>query len=106
MLCESVVCPLLVVLKPTSRRISYVPRIAICISPSRTLALLLFASVRVTTTGGLAGWRGDGHPRLPPAAKQGTHGDENLGEVDALLPGATFVEKEAIYVNTEGRPQR
>lgn len=38
--------------------------------------------------------------------KQGTHGDENLGEVDVLLPGATFVEKEAIYVNTEGRPQR
>ncbi|CAM9813238.1 unnamed protein product [Laminaria digitata] len=37
---------------------------------------------------------------------QGTHGDENLGEVDVLLPGATFVEKEAIYVNTEGRPQR
>ena len=37
---------------------------------------------------------------------QGTHGDENLGEVDALLPGATFVEKEGIYVNTEGRPQR
>ncbi|CAM9985655.1 unnamed protein product [Ectocarpus sp. 4 AP-2014] len=37
---------------------------------------------------------------------QGTHGDENLVEVDALLPGATFVEKEGIYVNTEGRPQR
>ncbi|CBN74464.1 ND11 homolog, NADH dehydrogenase (ubiquinone) subunit 11 [Ectocarpus siliculosus] len=37
---------------------------------------------------------------------QGTHGDENLGEVDALLPGATFVEKEGTYVNTEGRPQR
>lgn len=29
-----------------------------------------------------------------------------MGEVDVLLPGATFVEKEAIYVNTEGRPQR
>lgn len=26
--------------------------------------------------------------------------------MDALLPGATFVEKEGIYVNTEGRPQR
>lgn len=37
---------------------------------------------------------------------QGTHGDENLGECDVLLPGATFVEKEGLYVNTEGRPQR
>lgn len=38
--------------------------------------------------------------------KQGTHGDEHLGDCDVLLPGATFVEKEGLYVNTEGRPQR
>ncbi|CAM9528413.1 unnamed protein product [Choristocarpus tenellus] len=37
---------------------------------------------------------------------QGTHGDENLSACDVLLPGATFVEKEGTYINTEGRPQR
>lgn len=36
----------------------------------------------------------------------GTHGDEHVGGCDVLLPGATFVEKEGLYVNTEGRPQR
>ncbi|CAM9627692.1 unnamed protein product, partial [Discosporangium mesarthrocarpum] len=49
-------------------------------------------------------------PELKAAGKtvvyQGTHGDENLAGSDVLLPGATFVEKEGTYVNTEGRPQR
>lgn len=37
---------------------------------------------------------------------QGHHGDEGAHRADVILPGSTFVEKTATYVNTEGRPQR
>ena len=36
---------------------------------------------------------------------QGTHGGENAGLADVVLPGAAFTEKEGIFVNLEGRPQ-
>ena len=36
---------------------------------------------------------------------QGTHGDAGAHRADAILPGATYTEKNGIYVNTEGRPQ-
>ena len=35
----------------------------------------------------------------------GTHGDAGAHRADVILPGATYTEKQAIYVNTEGRAQ-
>jgi NADH-quinone oxidoreductase subunit G len=37
---------------------------------------------------------------------QGHHGDRGARRADVILPGAAYTEKNAIYVNTEGRPQR
>lgn len=36
---------------------------------------------------------------------QGHHGDAGAHRADVILPGATYTEKNATYVNTEGRPQ-
>jgi NADH-quinone oxidoreductase subunit G len=36
---------------------------------------------------------------------QGTHGDRGAHRADVILPAATYTEKSAIYVNTEGRVQ-
>jgi len=36
---------------------------------------------------------------------QGHHGDRGAHRADVILPGATYTEKTALYVNTEGRPQ-
>lgn len=36
----------------------------------------------------------------------GHHGDVGAAEADVVLPGCAYTEKEAIYVNTEGRPQK
>ena len=35
----------------------------------------------------------------------GTHGDVGAHKADVILPGATYTEKNATYVNMEGRPQ-
>jgi NADH-quinone oxidoreductase subunit G len=37
---------------------------------------------------------------------QGHHGDRGAHVADVILPGAAYTEKDATYVNTEGRPQR
>ncbi|HSA79336.1 MAG TPA: NADH-quinone oxidoreductase subunit NuoG, partial [Geminicoccaceae bacterium] len=37
---------------------------------------------------------------------QGHHGDRGAQRADVILPGAAYTEKNATYVNTEGRPQR
>ena len=37
---------------------------------------------------------------------QGHHGDEGAHAADVILPGAAYTEKNATYVNTEGRVQR
>ncbi|PZW43604.1 NADH dehydrogenase subunit G [Humitalea rosea] len=37
---------------------------------------------------------------------QGHHGDRAASRADVILPGAAYTEKEATYVNTEGRVQR
>ncbi len=37
---------------------------------------------------------------------QGTHGDKGAHRADVILPGSAYTEKNATYVNTEGRPQR
>ena len=37
---------------------------------------------------------------------QGHHGDKGAGAADVVLPGAAYTEKDATYMNTEGRPQR
>jgi NADH-quinone oxidoreductase subunit G len=36
---------------------------------------------------------------------QGHHGDHGAARADVVLPGCAYTEKDAIYVNTEGRPQ-
>ncbi|MGL4324991.1 MAG: molybdopterin-dependent oxidoreductase, partial [Beijerinckiaceae bacterium] len=36
---------------------------------------------------------------------QGSHGDRGAHRADVILPGATYTEKSATYVNTEGRIQ-
>jgi NADH-quinone oxidoreductase subunit G len=36
---------------------------------------------------------------------QGSHGDAGAHRADVILPGATYTEKSATWVNTEGRPQ-
>jgi NADH-quinone oxidoreductase subunit G len=36
---------------------------------------------------------------------QGHHGDKGAHRADVILPGAAYTEKDAIYVNTEGRVQ-
>lgn len=36
---------------------------------------------------------------------QGSHGDVGASQADIILPGATYTEKSATYVNTEGRAQ-
>jgi NADH-quinone oxidoreductase subunit G len=45
---------------------------------------------------------------IPPATfviYQGHHGDAGAARADVILPGAAYTEKDAIYVNTEGRVQ-
>ena len=37
---------------------------------------------------------------------QGSHGDRGAHRADVILPGAAYSEKNATYVNTEGRPQQ
>ncbi|MCZ8149878.1 MAG: NADH-quinone oxidoreductase subunit NuoG [Roseomonas sp.] len=37
---------------------------------------------------------------------QGHHGDRAAARADVILPGAAYTEKDATYVNTEGRAQR
>jgi NADH-quinone oxidoreductase subunit G len=37
---------------------------------------------------------------------QGHHGDRAAARADVILPSAAYTEKNATYVNTEGRPQR
>jgi NADH-quinone oxidoreductase subunit G len=37
---------------------------------------------------------------------QGHHGDEGAHRADVVFPGAAYTEKNATYVNTEGRPQQ
>ncbi len=37
---------------------------------------------------------------------QGHHGDAGAGRADVILPGAAYTEKDATYVNTEGRVQQ
>jgi NADH-quinone oxidoreductase subunit G len=37
---------------------------------------------------------------------QGHHGDKGAHYADVILPGASYSEKDAIYVNTEGRAQK
>jgi NADH-quinone oxidoreductase subunit G len=36
---------------------------------------------------------------------QGSHGDRGAHRADVILPGAAYSEKDALFVNTEGRPQ-
>jgi NADH-quinone oxidoreductase subunit G len=47
--------------------------------------------------------------RIPPGAfviLQGHHGEEAAARADVILPGAAYTEKDATWVNTEGRVQR
>ena len=35
----------------------------------------------------------------------GSHGDRGASNADLILPSAAYTEKDAIYINTEGRLQ-
>jgi NADH-quinone oxidoreductase subunit G len=48
-----------------------------------------------------AAWLGDAF-----VIYQGHNGDRGAARADVILPGAAYTEKDATYVNTEGRPQR
>jgi NADH-quinone oxidoreductase subunit G len=45
-------------------------------------------------------------PRETFVVYQGSHGDAGAARADVVLPGAAYTEKDATWVNTEGRPQR
>ena len=73
----------------TSRRFSPVPKRArsmssICSAPTRSILRRLGNAFVIY---------------------QGSHGDRGAHRADVILPGAAYTEKDAIYVNTEGRPQ-
>ena len=40
------------------------------------------------------------------SVRVGHHGDQGAYLADVILPGATYTEKTATYVNTEGRAQQ
>lgn len=40
------------------------------------------------------------------SVKTGHHGDQGASMADAILPGATYTEKQGTFVNTEGRTQQ
>jgi NADH-quinone oxidoreductase subunit G len=44
-------------------------------------------------------------PRETFVIYEGHHGDAGAARADVILPGAAYTEKDAIYVNTEGRVQ-
>ncbi len=44
-------------------------------------------------------------PAGPVVIYQGSHGDKGAHRADIILPGATWVEENGLFVNTEGRPQ-
>lgn len=49
--------------------------------------------------------RAEDVPRDTFVIYQGHHGDHGASIANVVLPGMAYTEKEAIYVNTEGRPQ-
>ena len=53
-------------------------------------------------------WGRPGHGALGDAfvVYQGSHGDRGAHRADVILPGAAYTEKDATWVNTEGRVQR
>lgn len=44
--------------------------------------------------------------RIQKSDNLGHHGDRGAQMADAILPGAAYTEKHAIYANTEGRAQQ
>jgi NADH-quinone oxidoreductase subunit G len=71
----------------------------------KTLGAMLNGSVDALWLLGADGF----DPSLIPASAfviyQGHHGDRAAARADVILPGAAYTEKDATYVNTEGRAQ-
>jgi NADH-quinone oxidoreductase subunit G len=44
-------------------------------------------------------------PAGPTVIYQGSHGDRGAHRADIILPAAAYTEEQALFVNTEGRPQ-
>lgn len=44
-------------------------------------------------------------PAGPFVIYQGSHGDRGAHRADVILPAAAYTEEQAMFVNTEGRPQ-
>ncbi len=56
--------------------------------------------------GDLQPWRRrDRLPKGPVVIYQGSHGDRGAHRADIILPAAAYTEENAVFVNTEGRPQ-
>ena len=60
--------------------------------------------------GAVAAGRDEVDPAAIPAGAfviyQGHHGEAGAARADVILPGAAYTEKDATWVNTEGRVQR
>jgi NADH-quinone oxidoreductase subunit G len=72
----------------------------------KTLGQMLSGGVDVMW---LLGADGFDPAAIPPSTfviYQGHHGDRVAARADVILPGAAYTEKDATYVNTEGRAQR
>jgi NADH dehydrogenase (ubiquinone) Fe-S protein 1 len=51
-------------------------------------------------------FRDDDIPKDAFVIYQGSHGDKGAERADVILPGATYLEKNATYVSTDGRVDR
>lgn len=72
----------------------------------KTLGQMLSGGVDVMWLLGADGFDAAAIPPSTFVIYQGHHGDRAAARADVILPGATYTEKDATYVNTEGRAQR
>ena len=72
----------------------------------KTLGAMLSGGVDVLWLLGADGFDPAAIPAETFVVYQGHHGDRAAARADVILPGAAYTEKDATYVNTEGRAQR
>jgi NADH-quinone oxidoreductase subunit G len=72
----------------------------------KTLGAMLSGGVDVMWLLGADGFDPAAIPASTFVIYQGHHGDRAAARADVILPGAAYTEKDATYVNTEGRAQR
>jgi NADH-quinone oxidoreductase subunit G len=72
----------------------------------KTLGQMLSGGVDALWLLGADGFDPSAIPASTFVIYQGHHGDRAAARADVILPGAAYTEKDATYVNTEGRAQR